>query len=141
MGLVYMAAVLVWGAVLARIDFTEHRLPDRLTLPAIPAAILATNALWPDRLVDSIRAVIIGLAAGAILAVVADLGWGDVKLLGSLAPVAAGSGTVTESIGLICVLGGIHVVIHLLVDGDKSAHIPFGPALLAGFIPSLASAT
>lgn len=137
----YVVAALAWGIALAGIDFTEHRLPDRLTLPAIPAAILVTNALWPDRLVDSIRAVIIGLAAGAILALVADLGWGDVKLLGSLAPVAVGSGTVTESIGLMCVLGGIHVVIHLLVDGDKSAHIPFGPALLSGFMPSLASAT
>lgn len=135
----YVVAALAWGIALARIDFTEHRLPDRLTLPAIPAALLVTNALWSDRLVDSIRAVIIGLAAGAILALVADLGWGDVKLLGSLAPVAVGSGTVTESILLMCVLGGIHVVIHMLVDGDKAAHIPFGPALLSGFMPSLAT--
>jgi hypothetical protein len=35
----YLTSVIAWSVALARVDFREHRLPDRLTLPAIPVAL------------------------------------------------------------------------------------------------------
>ena len=51
----YICVVAVWGIALARIDFAQHRLPDRLTLPAIPGAIALVAQVrhragcWCDR--------------------------------------------------------------------------------------------
>ena len=137
----YICAVTVWGIALARIDFAQHRLPDRLTLPAIPGAIALVSQVWPSRLVDAAQCGIALVAGATVLALVADLGWGDVKLVASLGIVSGGSGTIAESATLVCLAGGVHVLVHLLVGGDRRAHIPFGPALLSGFTPSLLSIT
>ena len=136
MSALYICALVGWATALARIDFAEHRLPDRLTLPAYPATVGIVAQFWPHNLGESVQWAVIVLAGAAILAVVADLGWGDVKLLGVLGIIAGGSGTVAESAFWVCIGGGTHVLVHLLVDGDRRAHIPFGPALLMGFGPS-----
>jgi len=136
MSALYVCALVAWVTALARIDFAEHRLPDRLTLPAYPAAAGIVAQFWPHNLGESAHWAVIVLAGAAILAVVADLGWGDVKLLGVLGIIAGGSGTVSDSAFMVCIGGGTHVLVHLVVDGDKRAHIPFGPALLLGFVPS-----
>lgn len=126
----------MWGIALARTDFAEHRLPDRLTLPAIPAAIAVVAQLWPNHLGQALGSGAILATGAAVLALVAGLGWGDVKLAGSLGIIAGGSNTIAEATAIICLIGGLHVLIHLAIDGDKNAHIPFGPALLTGFVPS-----
>jgi leader peptidase (prepilin peptidase)/N-methyltransferase len=136
MSALYVCALVAWATALARIDFAEHRLPDRLTLPAYPAAAGIVAQFWPHSLGESVHWAAFLLAGSAILAVVADLGWGDVKLLGVLGIIAGGSGTVSDSAFMVCISGGLHVLVHLVVDGDKRAHIPFGPALLLGFVPS-----
>lgn len=136
MSALYVCALVAWATALARIDFAEHRLPDRLTLPAFPAAVWIVAQFWPHNLGESVQWAALVLAGAAILAVVADLGWGDVKLLGVLGMIAGGSGTVANSAFMVCIGGGLHVLVHLMVDGDKRAHIPFGPALLLGFVPS-----
>lgn len=131
----YICVLLVWGAALARIDFAEHRLPDRLTLPAIPAGVVIVADLWPGQIEEAVRWAAVIVAIGVILALVADLGWGDVKLLAVFGVLAGGAGTISDSILTICIAGGAHVLIHLLVDGDRKAYIPFGPAILSGFVP------
>ena len=129
----------VWAVALARIDFAQHRLPDRLTLPAIPAAIAIVADLWPERLVKSITWAVIVVGFAVILALIADLGWGDVKLLVSLGLFVGGAAVVDQSVLAICVAGGVHVLVHLVVNGDRKAHIPFGPAILMGFAPVVAA--
>ncbi len=129
----------VWAVALARIDFAQHRLPDRLTLPAIPAAIGIVADLWPERLVKSITWAVIVVGFAVILALIADLGWGDVKLLVSLGLFVGGAAVVDQSVLAICVAGGVHVLVHLVVNGDRKAHIPFGPAILMGFAPVVAA--
>jgi leader peptidase (prepilin peptidase)/N-methyltransferase len=136
MSALYVCALVAWATALARIDFAEHRLPDRLTLPAFPAALGIVAQLWPHNLGESVQWAALVLAGAVTLAVVADLGWGDVKLLGVLGMIAGGSGTVANSAFMVCIGGGLHVLVHLMVDGNKRAHIPFGPALLLGFVPS-----
>lgn len=131
----YIGAVVTWGFALARIDFAQHRLPDRLTLPAIPVAIAVVAYAWPDRTVTALQWGIVLTAGATILALVADLGWGDVKLIASLGILAAGADAIAESTTMICLAAGTHLLVHLLVDGDRRAHIPFGPALLLGFGP------
>lgn len=131
----YICAILAWGIALARYDFAEHRLPDRLTLPAYPAAVGVVADLWPElvgpALVTGGVALVIGFAASRL----ADLGLGDVKLLGVWGIVAGGSGEILGSLALVAILGGLHALIHLAITRDRAAHIPFGPAILAGFIP------
>lgn len=135
----YICALVLWGVALARIDFAEHRLPDRLTLPAIPAGVVVVADLWPGHITDAVRWAVVIAAISVILALVADLGWGDVKLLAVLGVLAGGAGTISDSILAICIAGGAHVLIHLLVDGDRKSCIPFGPAILTGFVPAAAS--
>lgn len=138
MRVLYICAVAVWGIALARKDFAEHRLPDRLTLPAIPAALAVVVQVWPNHIVLAVEWGVILVAGATVLALITDLGWGDVKLIASLGIIAGGSGTVTEATAFISLVGGAHVVVHLTFDGDRRAHIPFGPALLMGFAPSIA---
>ena len=70
-----------------------------------------------------------------ILALIADVGWGDVKLLVPLGLFVGGAGVVEPSLMAICLAGGAHVLVYLAIDGDRKAHIPFGPAILMGFAP------
>jgi prepilin signal peptidase PulO-like enzyme (type II secretory pathway) len=55
MSALYVCALVAWATALARIDFTEHRLPDRLTLPAFPAALGIVAQLWPHYLGESVQ--------------------------------------------------------------------------------------
>ena len=131
----HICALALWGVALASTDFAEHRLPDWLTLPAIPAGVVVVADLWPDQIEDAMRWAVVIAAIGVILALVADLGWGDVKLLAVFGVLAGGAGTISDSILAICIAGGAHVLIHLLVNGDRKSYIPFGPAILTGFVP------
>jgi prepilin signal peptidase PulO-like enzyme (type II secretory pathway) len=112
-----------------------------LTLPAIPAAIATVATLWPTNLGVAVQWGIVVVAGATILALVADLGWGDVKLVASLGIIAGGSTTITHAATIICLAGGAHVLVHMVVDGNRRAHIPFGPALLTGFTPSIVALT
>jgi len=74
------------GPPLAATDLTEHRLPDKLTLPAIAlTAALLTAASWHvGDFASLVRAAIAAAAAGGFLLALAlitrQLGGGDVKL-------------------------------------------------------------
>jgi len=139
----YFSAVTVWSVALARVDFREHRLPDRLTLPAIPVAVGMVAWMNPSALGFASTASVVLFTAGWVAHRVADLGLGDVKLLPSVGLLSANSANPAENLVVwfvaMAVLGGIHAVIHLVITRDRRSHIPFGPAILGGLWWSMIS--
>ena len=132
----------VLSAVLVVIDLLSKRLPNALTLPAIPAtaALLALPALADDQASALVRA----LGAGGVLLAVylalhlispAGLGLGDVKLAASL-------GMVLGWISWSALLWGaaLGFIIAALVSlgllatrrATRRSDVPFGPSMLAG---------
>ena len=132
--------VVAWP--LTVIDLREHRLPNRLVLPAFPVALLAQliatiiSADWARQLSALLMALLfaaIGLGANYIDA----LGMGDVKLATVIAltlgyfnpwlPVIA--------IGIAFVLAFAVVIVLITLGKVKiGSSIPLGPYLLVSFI-------
>jgi len=132
--------VVAWP--LTVIDLREHRLPNRLVLPAFPVALLAQliatiiSADWARQLSALLMALLIaaiGLGANYIDA----LGMGDVKLATVIAltlgyfnpwlPVIA--------IGIAFVLAFAVVLVLITLGKVKiGSSIPLGPYLLVSFI-------
>ena len=134
----FIASVAAWAVTLARIDFREHRLPDRLTLPAIPVALgfLALNR--PQNLGFAVTVAVLAMATGLAAHRIADLGLGDVKLVPSVVIIVSNAQNpaenLTEWFAGMAILGGIHAAIHILITRDRHSHIPFGPAILGGML-------
>ena len=132
--------VVAWP--LTVIDLREHRLPNRLVLPAFPVALLAQliatiiSADWARQLFALLMALLfaaIGIGANYIDA----LGMGDVKLATVIAltlgyfnpwlPVVA--------IGIALVLAFAVVLVLITLGKVKiGSSIPLGPYLLVSFI-------
>jgi leader peptidase (prepilin peptidase)/N-methyltransferase len=133
-----ITSVIVWSVALARVDFREHRLPDRLTLPAIPVALgfLALNR--PQNLGFAATAAVVAMAAGLVTHRIADLGLGDVKLVPSVVILVSNAENPAENLAewfvVMAILGGIHAAIHMSITRDRRSHIPFGPAILGGML-------
>lgn len=141
-----LVAVVVWAGLLAvalgAVDLVHHRLPDALTLPAIPiSAILvgATELAAPatGSVIGALAvAAVIGGAFWALSALLPRaMGLGDVKLVPSL----------TMMTGYVSVASGVLAVVIAFVLGalvaalgmgsrrlGLTSAIPFGPFLLAG---------
>lgn len=128
---------------LSAIDQAEHRLPDRLVLPAWLASALWAGgvAITTETETELVRA--FGLSAMVVLGawLISELpgeplGFGDVKLAGLL---ALHGGWYGEAVGIAsvlagCVIGGIAAMCGLLRRaGTWSEPIPLGPALLVGW--------
>ena len=138
----YVCVITAWSVALARVDFREHRLPDVLTLPAIPVAVVSVAVLNPRSLTFATTTAAGLFGLGIIAHRIADLGLGDVKLLPSVGILAANSSqpgdTVLKWFVAMAVFGGIHAVIHLAITRDRRSHIPFGPAILGGLVWTVA---
>lgn len=135
----FLAAV---SLALAIIDLETHRLPNALTYPAYPVAIvlLGIASLLIGEPVLLLQAAIGGAALFVFYLVLAlvypgGMGLGDVKLAGVLGFVLAWHGWGVFAVGVFApfLLGGLFSII-LLVSrrvGRKSG-IPFGPWMLLG---------
>lgn len=133
--LVAALAVAAVAPPLARVDLAEHRLPNRLVVPALLAGVVALGASW---LVSGVPP-LIPLLAGAsyagvlfVLALFGGMGMGDVKLAAAL---GLASPTLAIALGsslLAFLVGGVAAVFVLIRRG-RTARIPFGPFLLAGY--------
>ncbi|MBB2892575.1 prepilin peptidase [Flexivirga oryzae] len=136
-------------AALAAIDLDVHRLPDALTLPLVPLAILiaAVCSAVTGEWFPLLRAVLAGVCLPAAYLVMvlaspggAGLGLGDVKLaaglgvlLGRLSWSAVLAGTVSGF-----VLGGLWAAGLLLSRrATRHSHIAFGPFMIGGAIVAL----
>ena len=135
----YLLAV-TWP--LAVIDLREHRLPNRLVLPAYPIALLAqlvasmVSMDWVRYLFAvacALGVLVVGLAANYFDV----LGMGDVKLAGALALILGYFNLYLPvlAIGLAFVLA-FGVIIVLMFKGKVKigTSIPLGPYLLLSFI-------
>ncbi len=137
----FIASVVAWAVALARVDFREHRLPDRLTLPAIPVAlgVLALNR--PQNLGFAATIALVVMAMGLVANRIADLGLGDVKLLPSVVILVSNAENPAENLAEwfvgMSILGGIHAAIHISITRDGHSHIPFGPAILGGMVAAV----
>jgi leader peptidase (prepilin peptidase)/N-methyltransferase len=139
----YLCAVTVWSVALARIDFREHRLPDLLTLPAIPVALGLLALIRPENLGFAATAAVVAMATCLVLHRIADLGLGDVKLVPSVVILVSNAENPAESVveWLVgtAIIGGIHAAIHMSITRDRHSYIPFGPAILGGMGCSIVS--
>lgn len=135
-------------------DWRSHRLPNRLVLPGYPVAwfgqliaLVLTPAEW-HRLPTATAAAIFTFAAGLLAHRFIGLGMGDVKLL---ALIALNLSWFDPLAGLVSLaLGGLisaSVAIAIIAwrrtrtaresSKPRSANIPVGPYLLAGFAVTL----
>jgi len=137
------ALYLAFAAIpLTVIDLREHRLPNRIVLPAFPIALLAQSiavlvgADWVQLLLAIVLA--LGIFIAGLLANYFDwLGMGDVKLASALALTLGFFSPVGSlvALGLAFVLA-FGVVIFQLMRGRATLgqSIPLGPYLLLSFI-------
>jgi leader peptidase (prepilin peptidase)/N-methyltransferase len=136
-----VVAFFAWAVPLVRTDFREHRLPDRLTLAAYPLAATAIATIAPAHLGGAALDAVVAITIAWIAHHLADLGFGDVKLIGSCALVLGVTSNPGESsLGALFVgstLAGLHAVIHLGITRDRVAHIPLGPSILVGTLAGL----
>jgi len=128
--------------ILGAVDIAVHRLPDALTLPAIPitgALILATWWASPSSggPLTAVVSAVVATGAFAALALAAPraMGRGDVKLVPSLA-LLTGYLSVPAVLWWIILAFGIGALIAVAGLATRrlslGSAIPFGPCLLAG---------
>lgn len=140
-----------WGTALAAVDLRHHRLPDALTVPGVGVGIaLVLLARQLDAGSGNVlRALACAAVTGglfAVLAVVAPsaMGWGDVKLVVSLALLTGFVGVATLVLALA---GGFVLAAVVALVGVAMRHwtmrsaIAFGPFLIAGSWLALALAS
>lgn len=135
------------AVVLAGVDLARHRLPDRVTFPAVAACALAllvdaaVLGTWPALARGVVAAAVVtGLGTLARLVQPGGLGGGDVKLLGLLALLLGWVGWSVLLAGVLAgfVLGalGSLLLIALGRAGWRTA-VAFGPPLLVGAYAAL----
>lgn len=150
LGLVLFAGLLL--VALSGVDIVHHRLPDAITLPALPlaaVAVLATNLVHPGSgsmlRAGSCAVVLWSLFAAASRMSAAAMGGGDVKLVPTLGLlmgyVSAGA---VIGLAMAFVLSALVVLVGLVVRRLRlNSAIPLGPYLLLGcwsvlLVPALA---
>jgi leader peptidase (prepilin peptidase)/N-methyltransferase len=138
----------VAGVALAVIDARYKRLPDALTLPSYPVALVLLGAAAlgaPDGGRRFLTA-LIGLAAAWLFFVLqaliypAGIGWGDVKLSGLLGLYLGwlGLGTLVTGLVLGYVLAAVAGLALLAARrATRRSQVPFGPFLLAGTLAAI----
>jgi leader peptidase (prepilin peptidase)/N-methyltransferase len=151
-GLRPATGALAWAAgaavVLGAVDLLSHRLPDRVTYPAL--GVVGTALLADAAVEGTWGALLRAVAAAGVAAALGGLGWlvspqgfglGDAKLLGLLGLVLGwfGWGVLLAGVFLGLLTGALLSVLLLLTRrvGWRTA-IPFGPPLLVGAVLALA---
>ncbi len=139
----YLLAV-AWP--LARTDIRVHRLPNRLTLPVFPVALVGQTlaAVWSGQwshfgtaLGGAILALFVGLAVNRT----GVLGMGDVKLITGITLCLAWFSPLQPLIWLTISFGLATAVVLFLFAKRKMSmgrSIALGPYLLVGFVIALA---
>lgn len=113
-----------WGITLCVIDLRQRRLPDVLTLPAIPLVWAVALAIQPTAVLGGLGWALLLLVIGIRLG---GVGGGDIKLAASLGVVVvlgAGFGV------LPWVMGGAAGIAAVTMLLFRRQSLPFGPAML-----------
>ena len=138
-GTLYLVAI---AFRLSLIDIREHRLPNRLVLPAFPIALAgqliasAFGGAWFNLLVAlacCLLALLVGLAANRW----ATLGMGDVKLIGAMALSLGWFNFLAPLVAVVVALVVASAVVLVMVALRKTtmgSSFALGPYLLVGFV-------
>jgi leader peptidase (prepilin peptidase) / N-methyltransferase len=134
----YMAALVLLLAT----DLDQRRLPDVVTLPAIPLALLfAVSGLNPLVQAGSLPiTILVAIAVPALLFLLSipfgagAFGLGDVKLLLSVGLMAGPMRMVSGVVYGIMFAGVVIVVLLVLRRITLKSYVPFGPFLIIGAI-------
>lgn len=134
------------GVTAAVVDLRHRRLPDTLTLPAIPAALVLIVPLGSAPVLRGLAGAVIAVAAYGSLHLVAPraMGPGDVKLAASLGAVAGASSLAAVALAgaLATLFTGVVAVVGMATGRLRSgAALPHGPSMLvAGWLVAVGGA-
>jgi Flp pilus assembly protein protease CpaA len=132
-----LVPLLVLGPAAALVDIREGRLPDLLTGPLLGATLLTAAASGPDGWRGIAVAAMATAVAILVTALAADvLGWGDVKLIPTLAIVLGHQGALLAGLIQVVLLVGVTAVV--VGVKDRRNVVPYGPALVLGTIGAAA---
>lgn len=131
------------GLTLAVVDADVHRLPNAITLPAVPVVLglLTLAAATSGRWEDLRRALVAMLVVGGAFLLVSlllgarGIGMGDAKLMLALAPLLGWHGWGAVLVGTYAAFlvgGGVALVLLLARRAERSSRIAFGPYLVLG---------
>ncbi|BBG01914.1 MULTISPECIES: prepilin peptidase [Pseudonocardia] len=138
-----LLAVLGWLAVAGTItDLAHRRLPNALTLPALPLVLLAAvPAGGPAVLRGAAGALLLGGAYAAVhLVSPVAMGAGDVKLAGPVGAAVAAPGWagLPVAAGLAVLVSGVVAVLALLSGrAHRGSGLPHGPVLLGAALSAV----
>ena len=145
--LVSVVPFVVFLSVMTVIDLRELRIPDKLTRPAMVAAIplLALSSLtdWVD--VSLVGALLGALAMGAFYFILfmiypPGMGWGDVKLAPIIGAQLGFFGLIPAVRGVIAaylIVGPVALLLLIFGRARMKTGFPFGPFMAAGAIVAL----
>jgi leader peptidase (prepilin peptidase)/N-methyltransferase len=125
-----------FGVAAGGVDLAHRRLPDALTLPALPVALLLLLPLGPTAVMHGLAGAALAVGAhGAVhLVVPRAMGAGDVKLAAPLGAVLAAAGwpALVLAALLAAVLTAVLGVAGLATRRlGRRAALPHGPSMLA----------
>jgi prepilin signal peptidase PulO-like enzyme (type II secretory pathway) len=131
-----LAPLIAVGIAAAVVDLDERRLPNRLTaLFALGTALTAIDA-GASQAGSAAAVAALVLAVALVMKTVHGevLGWGDIKLLPSLAGLLAVLDPPLPLVGLVCAaaLLSVTVVLFTAVGHGRGDTVPYGPALVVG---------
>lgn len=132
----------VLGCAAAVVDAHEGRLPDVLTWPLMVMTLLAGILTATGS--GAVGATVLSLLAGGCVAVVmkavisAGFGWGDAKLVPTLAVILVRHDAIVTGIVSMSVLVAVTAFIVGIRAADRSALVPYGPAMVAGTVGAAA---
>ncbi|MGP9723479.1 prepilin peptidase [Corynebacterium sp. AOP40-9SA-29] len=128
-GSVLLVAVALWAGALVVHDLRSRRLPNHLTLPAVPVAwLLAVVCGQPWAVLGGVGWFLVCVLPGRVTPRW-RVGGGDAKLALSLGVVPAAAGGVTA---LLLAVAGASLVtlVFALVPRGRAGGLPHGPGML-----------
>jgi leader peptidase (prepilin peptidase) / N-methyltransferase len=124
------------GVATAVVDLRHHRIPDALTLPALPLALACAVPLGGAAVLMAVAGALAAVGGHAAVRLLAPraMGAGDVKLAGPLGAVlgAAGWPAVPLAAALAALLTAAVGVVGLLTGAlRRGSAVPHGPSMVA----------
>lgn len=126
----------VLGAAAGPVDVRHHRLPDALTLPAVPIVLALLVPLGPAALARGVAGMVLAVLVYGLVHLIgpAALGAGDVKLAGSLGAATAGAGW-AQAMLAVAAAGVLSALAAVLTRREE---VPHGPAMLIAAVAAVA---
>lgn len=140
--MVMLLPLAVLGSAAAVVDAYEGRLPDVLTWPLLAVTVLGGVVTSPDAsaVAGTVVTVIVGGAAALLMkaTVSAACGWGDVKLVPTLAVVLVRHDAVLSGVVTVSALVAVTAVVAGIGAAGRSTLVPYGPAFVLGTVGAAA---